>query len=392
MRTIRSLSKGAAALGAVTLLSTNLPAQLQTCSTDQVSLQPTNWDEALTFERFDPNLGVLLSIEFTLNAQAEGSAAVESLDQTATLVTTQFEATVNLNRPGGTTIVVATPGETFNDDLATFDGVIDFMGPSGETHAAIVVDETVLGTSTDPADFALFTGPAGNPGTIDLPAEALGTSAATGPGNVIAQFQTSAAVDIEVCYVYGLDCNGNGIPDSTDIGNGTSNDMTPDGIPDECQGGTTSVCEGDGPTNGGADCPCGNNGGPGEGCANGSGTGIALTASGDPSVSNDTLTLTVNGLQPTTPGQFFVAANLANNGDGVPFGHGLRCLDGPSFVVKATGGGTIPLPASPPLSVLLGATPGETAYFQYWYRDPNGPCPGVTNVNTTNAIQVIWGL
>ena len=31
------------------------------------------------------------------------------------------------------------------------------------------------------------------------------------------------------------DCNGNGVPDATDIRNGTSVDCQPDGVPDECQ-------------------------------------------------------------------------------------------------------------------------------------------------------------
>ncbi len=31
------------------------------------------------------------------------------------------------------------------------------------------------------------------------------------------------------------DCNGNGVPDATDIRNGTSEDCQPDGVPDECQ-------------------------------------------------------------------------------------------------------------------------------------------------------------
>jgi hypothetical protein len=38
--------------------------------------------------------------------------------------------------------------------------------------------------------------------------------------------------DLELALV---DCNGNGIPDSTDILNGTSPDANGDGIPDECQ-------------------------------------------------------------------------------------------------------------------------------------------------------------
>jgi hypothetical protein len=119
--------------------------------------------------------------------------------------------------------------------------------------------------------------------------------------------------------------------------------------------------------------------------------GALLTASGTPSISNDTLMLTVTGIQPTTPGVYFYGFMPAGGTeDGLPFGNGLLCVDNPTRIVKQTGGGTIPLPSSPPLSVLLGLQPGDTTYFQFWYRNPNGPCNG--NSNTTNAIRATWGL
>jgi hypothetical protein len=56
-------------------------------------------------------------------------------------------------------------------------------------------------TSPPPAsDLALFTGPIGNPGTITLPVSAVGTSVATGPGNIVSQFTQRARVDVQVCY------------------------------------------------------------------------------------------------------------------------------------------------------------------------------------------------
>ncbi|NJN69523.1 MAG: hypothetical protein HC801_04020 [Nitrospira sp.] len=60
-------------------------------------------------------------------------------------------------------------------------------------------------------------------------------------------------------------------------------------------------------------------------------------------------------------------------------------------VLKQDGGGTIPMGGSPPLSVLLNIQPGVTNYFQYWYRNPFGPCPGLS-ANTTNGVCVTWGL
>ena len=44
------------------------------------------------------------------------------------------------------------------------------------------------------------------------------------------------------------DCNGNGVPDATDIRNGTSVDCQPDGVPDEC--GTQPDCDNNGTSDG----------------------------------------------------------------------------------------------------------------------------------------------
>jgi hypothetical protein len=260
------------------------------------------------------------------------------------------------------------------------------------THAGIVAVDSDSVTAVPPhPDTALFTGISGNPGTIDLPVDGIGTSTVSGPGHPISQFATFASADVSVCYTYELDCNGNGLPDSDEISQGTSNDITPDGIPDECQPLAASYCEGDGSSNGGADCPCMNNGNPGEGCDNGTGSGALMTASGLPSVTTDSLVLTVTGVQPQTPGMFFYGLAPAGGGDGLPLGNGLRCVAQAVRLKLQPGGGELPMSGAPTLSQLLGVQAGTTHYFQYWYRNPTGPCAGI-GANTTNGVRVTWGL
>lgn len=174
-------------------------AQQTQCFTDSIPLQATNWSNTVTIPKFDPNLGTLQSIQFSLTGRIEGSARAESLDAAPTVVTTSFSANITLTRPDLTPLVVTLPIANFMDSFTAFDGTIDFLGTSGETHAGIMTSDTQMQTSPPPlSDLALFTG-AGN---IVLPVTATGQSIATGAGNLITQFLTDAAADVQVCYTY----------------------------------------------------------------------------------------------------------------------------------------------------------------------------------------------
>lgn len=359
--------------------------QQQVCFTDSVPLSTTNWNSSVSIPQFDSSLGILQSVDFELAGGIFGSAAIESLDAAASVVTTDYQAAITLTRPDMSVLVVSIPNQNFVDNLTQFDGAADFGGTSGITHPGITTMDMQSISSSAPADLALFTGV----GNIVLPVTAAGSSIASGSGNLITQFLTDAEADVKVCYNYALDCNGNGIADSVDLANTTSNDNNQDGIPDECQPGWRSLCEGDGSQNGGIDCPCNNNGGNGEGCDTGSGFGGLLTASGVPSISNDTLTMTASQV-PNSHG-FFMAGDLTLGGDnGVPFFDGIACITNPLRVEKFVNGGTIPLVNGPTISQYVSAAPGDTSYFQYWFRNGNGPCGA--GVNATNAIEVTWGL
>lgn len=146
----------------------------------------------------------------------------------------------------------------------------------------------------------------------------------------------------------------------------------------------TAYCFGDGSA---TPCPCGNNGAPGEGCANSSGSGGVLLAEGSTSVAADDLAFAAMGLLPSQPVLLFSGMNAINGGNGIAFGDGLRCAGG--SVVRLSvrypdGHGTAQW--GPGLAVQGGWNPGDQRRFQAWYRDPVGsPCGA--NFNLTTALE-----
>ncbi|HIK62256.1 MAG TPA: hypothetical protein EYF98_16390 [Planctomycetes bacterium] len=145
------------------------------------------------------------------------------------------------------------------------------------------------------------------------------------------------------------------------------------------------------------DCPCGNNVVPGalEGCINSSGAGAALSTTGTPSIAAGDLVLNVTGLPGSPPGVFFAGDLETAGGQGTPFWNGLRCVSGNMLrlaKISETPAGlaTLPGPNFPPLHQLVGASAGDTTLFQFWYRDPGGPCG--FSANMTNGVRVVWGL
>jgi Big-like domain-containing protein len=201
---IRFITLAGVCVAAAALFTPIASAQTQqVCFSNSLPLQNTNWNGNLVIPKFDAGLGTLTQIDFTLTGNIQGSAAVESLDTSATVVQLTFAATLTLTRPDLSVIVVTVPLANFFDTLQPFDGTIDFGGASGATHPGINATASNSATSPPPAsDLVLFTGPAGNPGTISLPITAVGSSTANGSGNVITQFMTAASADVQVCYTY----------------------------------------------------------------------------------------------------------------------------------------------------------------------------------------------
>jgi hypothetical protein len=159
----------------------------------------------------------------------------------------------------------------------------------------------------------------------------------------------------------------------------------------------------------GVPCPCGNNGAPGNGCANSTFPGGAnLSGSGNPSLAQDTVLLTVVDQYPGSLSIFLQAIGQITP---VSFGDGLRCITGLKriYLVKNTHATTVSAPSwmsipstSDPMcrvserSTTLGdpIPPGGRRGYQVYYRDPDPtfcPPPMGKNFNITNGVWVLWG-
>lgn len=122
----------AAALALMTSASANAAIILTSVETESVTSTSTNFfDAPMVFDKFDSSLGTLTRIFLTLEGTVQGTAKYESLDSSPTTVTLNLQATMDLTRPGGASIVQVLPVANVVDNPTSFDGVNDFGGTSG---------------------------------------------------------------------------------------------------------------------------------------------------------------------------------------------------------------------------------------------------------------------
>jgi hypothetical protein len=137
--------------------------------------------------------------------------------------------------------------------------------------------------------------------------------------------------------------------------------------------------------------PCGNPD-PAAGCANSTGAGAELTAVG--ATQPDEVNLLVTG---SPPGQFAIFFQ-GDDASLTPFGDGFVCAAGsvvritvPPLTIGADGTAEYGLCfGDPPISGVTGVVPGSgvTKRYQFWYRDPSGPCG--SGFNLSNGYEITW--
>jgi hypothetical protein len=204
--------------------------------------------------------------------------------------------------------------------------------------------------------------------------------------------------ECDLSFGYENDCNGNGIPDACDIASNPSLDLDHNGALDACQNPGTPYCFGDGS---GHACPCdpGQIGSPGHGCANATGEGAILSATGSVSVTGDSLQLHIANM-PNPSSVLFIQGNVQQgSGQGSFNGDGLLCVNGtPGNLIRLGVHGGQPGRSdygygvgNDPLISVRGAIPaiGGTRYYQAWYRDNAAFCT-TAHYNFSNGVGVTW--
>ena len=196
------MMKRLALAAAVMAASATASAAATISFSDTVVVQSTDWSETASVGKFDPSLGTLTSVRFTLFGEVEGSATAESLDGSPSEVTLDVQARITATGAGlPAALGVVTPVASVVETFTAFDGVIDSDGGSGATFLGLTSDDSVVNVFNDAATLAFFTGL----GTADIDLTGEGLSSGSGAENLITQFSTSAGSTITVEYTFDED-------------------------------------------------------------------------------------------------------------------------------------------------------------------------------------------
>ncbi|MBK7877184.1 MAG: hypothetical protein IPJ77_15820 [Planctomycetes bacterium] len=222
------------------------------------------------------------------------------------------------------------------------------------------------------------------------PAELAGFSGGAQGCTSAASDHRPVLVDLRLPVV---DCNANGIADTTDIVQGTSADTNGNQVPDSCEAIGSAFCYGNGSEGAVILCPCLNLGLTGHGCANSvNSQGALLGATG--ATNPDTVVLRASGM-PAVVSSIFLKGDVRST-TGVLFGDGVRCVDGSLIrlgtVANVAGASQYPNVGQQLVSVRGGTPPGSglIGYYQTYYRNSAATyCPPET-FNVSNALQISW--
>lgn len=165
-----------------------------------VANQATNISELITFDLFDNDGGTrtLESVLFTLHGITNGSAEVENLGPNSTDVNATLSVDISISTVFSGELVSLAPSVTQSTTLDGFDGDIDFAGVSGSKFLDLSADLMDQVELTDGASLAAYTGI----GTSSFDFIVNATSNATGGGNLISRFITTAGGDVSIIYTY----------------------------------------------------------------------------------------------------------------------------------------------------------------------------------------------
>lgn len=193
------------------------------------------------------------------------------------------------------------------------------------------------------------------------PPEVVGFTGGTSSVTSNASDHRPVFVDLRLPVV---DCNGNGIADTTDITLGSSVDANLNQVPDECECLVNNYC---------VLSP------------NSVGAGAAIGSTGSLSIANNNFTLTASGLPFNTLGLYFYSQTQAQ----IAFGNGTRCVGGTIIRLPIVAGDAFGLASFPLNFTALVApgiiAPGQDWNFQFWFRDAGA---GGSNFNLTDGLHV----
>lgn len=165
----------------------------------EVPLTTTDWTRTLSLPRFDPALGTLLSVQFSLAGTNRTATRFENRDTTAWTTTTGSDVIITVNDPFAAPLVAVTPIVRFVNEVSRYDNVLDYGGTSGATNPAQEVGAStsrLLIAGVD--DVSAYVGTA----NFDLGIIADATGFYEGSGDYRFIVNTTACAKVQVTYEF----------------------------------------------------------------------------------------------------------------------------------------------------------------------------------------------
>ena len=145
---------------------------------------------------FYPGIATLNSITFQVDGKIIVVTQLENKGARKATLTSVADATLTLQRPDTSPLVVNIPSVTQSALLQRYDHVVDYAGTSGITFDPVTQTASDSMTYSDAGDLALFTGT----GSINLFMDAAASATVTGSGNYSSQVTTQAGAKVYVTY------------------------------------------------------------------------------------------------------------------------------------------------------------------------------------------------
>jgi hypothetical protein len=155
-------------------------------------------NEAISVQKFDSSLGTLTGVKLKFTSDIKGSIGFENLGSSPADITVTLGSNVNLKLGNSSLFSMSPATSQTYQNVAAFDGAIDFKPPSGLDVQGLNATKSDQTTITDSQMLQSFIGT----GNLNFLFSAIATSNVSGSGNIVSMISTLAKGTVAVTYDY----------------------------------------------------------------------------------------------------------------------------------------------------------------------------------------------
>ncbi|WP_251956591.1 choice-of-anchor E domain-containing protein [Nostoc commune] len=154
-------------------------------------------DAPLSIQKFDSSLGTLKGVTIGFTGDILGNAGLENRSKSPTSMTVNLASELSLEL-NNQSLFALNPQNSFNYQVAKYDGNTDYSGTSGKTILNLTATQSGTQSFTNTQFLQSFIGN----GNIDFLFSAIASSVVSGSGNMSSYIDTYAKASIKVTYDY----------------------------------------------------------------------------------------------------------------------------------------------------------------------------------------------